>query len=251
MKAKKVKYDDVKFLLKKGASVYMKDASWLTAIDYASAQGHKEIVELLVSQLSNHAYTGASYRLCLSALGHAISGGHSAIVEFLVDSEVVNSHTDHKILLYAVHALLKLSPNSTPFFQLPFLESTAYLLLHKLLSKHHVYINQKDDSSGFTAFQLAIKYGHVAIVELLLKHLVKVSPGVINEKSPQGLTALHLASLHGHIDMVKWLLDIKWLDIWARDAEGYSALDLAKKGKHKEVVELLQPATPSSSCAIL
>ncbi|MBX9889928.1 MAG: ankyrin repeat domain-containing protein [Amoebophilaceae bacterium] len=254
LKAKEVQYDLVKCLVAQGEDVSIRDAAHYAAIDYASKQGHKEIVELSINQLSKHACTEISCNACLSvlesALACAISGGHSAIIELLVDNDIVNLHTNNKMLFYAFCALLELPPNSLPFFQSPFPESTAHLLLHKLLNSHYLYINQKDDSSGFTVLQLAIKYGHTAIVELLLKHLVQVSPGVINEKGPKGMTALHLASSNGHVDVVKWLLDTNWIDIQARDTDGYSALDLAKRAKHQQVVDLLRPYTPSSSCTI-
>jgi ankyrin repeat protein len=90
--------------------------------------------------------------------------------------------------------------------------------------------------SGWNPLHYAAFNGHVAAMQLLLKH----KPD-LDLRAPNGQTALMLAAANGHLDIVRLLIDAD-ADIDLEDGEGRSALDFARKANHRKLVEFLLQA---------
>ena len=106
--------------------------------------------------------------------------------------------------------------------------------VEKLL-KEGADVNAKN-SEGYTALILASSNGHKEIVEMLLEKGADV-----NAKDSDGWTALMWASRNGHTETVTILLE-EGADVNAKDNYflGSTALDIAIKKEHPEIVKLLK-----------
>jgi len=210
------------------------------------------------------------------ALFEAIKQGDPAAVRSLIDQDpsLLNANDAEGIspVLLAVyhgrkdilHDLLARSPRLTIFEASAAGQSER---VREWVSKDpglaHTY-----SQDGYTALGLAAFFGHLEIVTLLLglgaevnavsrnamvvrplhsaaagRHLavaqVLLAHGAdVHAKSHGGWTALHSAADHGQIEFIRILLEHGALpDV--RNDDGLSPLDLARRGAHSEVADLL------------
>lgn len=110
------------------------------------------------------------------------------------------------------------------------------------------------DPDGQTALHLAASSNGVAVVRAVLQHLQPVddmqvdgtgssrAATLVNQRNRDGYTALLLASAHGHRDCCSLLLSLGSANpMLALDKAPYStALDLALRGQHHDVVNCLR-----------
>lgn len=88
----------------------------------------------------------------------------------------------------------------------------------------------------YTPFELAIVYGSIEMIKLLLRHGASIAPRQID-----GYTPLHLALAYGRIDVANYLLtNHPNIDIHARTTKGYNVLHLAAMGGRVDVIKWLQ-----------
>lgn len=95
---------------------------------------------------------------------------------------------------------------------------------------------KQDDGWGLTLLQLAAMYGHTTLVRDLLDKFTKGGAVPINTQDSLGRTALHLAAKGPHEEVVALLLENK-ADFLVKDRNGKWAVDLAPKGS--ETAKLL------------
>jgi hypothetical protein len=101
------------------------------------------------------------------------------------------------------------------------------------LVKAKADVNARTSKGGTTALALAAQNGHSAIVKALLAAKADVdAPGMA------GWTPLMKAAHFGHETIVQTLL-AAGADRGRRDAEGSTALDLAREAEQDEIIELL------------
>lgn len=82
--------------------------------------------------------------------------------------------------------------------------------------------------------------GNAAIATVLLDNGANVNAGARKTfLTPSGYTALHVADRKGHLEVVKLLLDRK-ADPHAKDGDGNTPLAEARSNKHDQVVKLLE-----------
>ena len=107
--------------------------------------------------------------------------------------------------------------------------------VRRQLEQDGIDVNAKN-SEGYTALILASSNGHKEIVEMLLEKGADV-----NAKDSDGWTALMWASRNGHTETVTILLE-EGADVNAKDNYflGSTALDIAIKKEHPEIVKLLK-----------
>ncbi|MDP9108580.1 MAG: ankyrin repeat domain-containing protein [Pseudomonadota bacterium] len=92
-------------------------------------------------------------------------------------------------------------------------------------------IDAEVNRPGWTALHYAAAAGADEIVRLLLDHFA-----YIDAESPNRTTPLMMAARGGHILTVKLLLD-EGADATLKNDQGLSAIDLAKKFEHTDIVE--------------
>jgi len=150
----------------------------------------------------------------------------------------------------------------------------AYSMGHKNIVK--LLLQQKmidtdileNDTIKFTPLNIACRFGHIDIVELLLDQNVDInqinrcgqtSLHIACEKGQEniiklllqqnnielniidknGSTPLHLACRHGHENIVKLLLQKNKIDLNQMDKKGKTALHIACEKEHKNIVALI------------
>eukprot|EP00043_Microstomoeca_roanoka_P012238 m.117643 g.117643 ORF g.117643 m.117643 type:complete len:1268 (+) comp15434_c3_seq3:95-3898(+) len=89
------------------------------------------------------------------------------------------------------------------------------------------------NTNGFTPLLVAVRYGQVEVVRMLLAHGADVSRAV-----KQGLCSLHFACQYDHREIVKLLLAAN-VDVDSRDKYGTTPLHLAASNGHTECARLL------------
>jgi len=110
-------------------------------------------------------------------------------------------------------------------------------------------INQK----GQTPLFAAAKGGQAKVVDFLV---IKCGQAMLTTPDNDGMTPLHAAAANGHLGVIRTMMTITQSQILDDDAERDKfALDYAKKGKHKDVVEYLKSegalSKGSSACTLL
>ena len=101
------------------------------------------------------------------------------------------------------------------------------------LLREGAHVNTKDSDEN-TALIWASVNGHADVVERLLREGAHM-----NAKGYNGHTALIWASVNGHADVVKRILKQNDIDVNAKDSYGYTALIWASRNGHVDVVERL------------
>jgi len=110
----------------------------------------------------------------------------------------------------------------------------------KALLAHGADVNAKEPhgaSAGATALMYAVVAGHNDIVQVLLTHGADVNA----RENKVGFTALMGAAYNGQTNAVQALV-AHGADVNAKNNDGDTALMLAKKKGHKEIVRILKEA---------
>jgi ankyrin repeat protein len=104
-----------------------------------------------------------------------------------------------------------------------------------LIQSGLVNINRQD-STGRTALSFSVTYGHIGIMQILMRDRhVKV-----NLADVDGRTPLSYAAANGSLEMVKLLLTNNETDVSAVDVKGNTPIIYATRNGHLEVVRLLE-----------
>ncbi|XP_067653724.1 uncharacterized protein [Haliotis asinina] len=104
----------------------------------------------------------------------------------------------------------------------------------RILAAGHVNINYRGGVYSRTPVMWAARNGHREVVEFLVGRGADVS--LVDRR---GYNVLHLACLDGDLEAVKLILDLKVLDVNARDNYGNTAADWARVYRLKRVMKLL------------
>ncbi|XP_056651566.1 arf-GAP with SH3 domain, ANK repeat and PH domain-containing protein 3 isoform X4 [Monodelphis domestica] len=98
-------------------------------------------------------------------------------------------------------------------------------------------------TSGELALHLAIRLADQASLPLV--DFIIQNGGHVDAKAPDGNTALHLGALHNQPDCLKLLLKGR-ASVGTVNDDGDTALEVARKNKHKECEDLLEQAQAGS-----
>ena len=237
-----------------------------TALLYAAANSHKEIIQILVLNNANvNAKASGNYKDLINAasIDHNYAGGvrfinihkrergrtalilaadkgHKEIVEILLENNAdVNAKDNDEWT-----ALILAAEN-------------GYEEIVKILLQNNANVNANSDSGvtrypdrppkghlGVTALLEAVKKDHKQIVETLLHYnastniKARIWRGCYGCRSREIETALITATKKGNISMVKLLVDHgAYID--AKDHYGRNALDWALINRHYEIFNIL------------
>lgn len=213
---------EVKILASKGGkAVNARNEYNETALHLAAANGHNEVVEVLL-------FWGADPNIRskqgVAPLHLAVLGKHE---ECLV-KQLLGKGADPNAMIPGV--------NVTPLHLAAKLGRPDLVML---LVFWRADPNAQADT-GKTALHFCAEDGHAAAAEVLLN-----IPGFhgVNVKSSSGFTPLHLAAQRGHTSVVELLL-ARGADISITSPTGSKAVNMAYSGGHQAAFELLEAFMP-------
>ena len=149
--------------------------------------------------------------------------------KLIQSSKFGNKETVEKLLKEGADVNAK---NSEGYTALILASSNGHKEIVEMLLEKGADVNAKD-KYVYTALELASRNGHTEIVSMLLEKGADV-----NAKTNEGITALIRASEKGHTETVARLLE-KGADVNAKDSDGWTALMWASRNGHTETVTIL------------
>lgn len=178
-----------------------------TALHVASEKNHLSIVRYLVEECG--AGVSALDNDGWRAIHVASASGSLAVLQYLIGSGITEQ--------YYLNVSEEVNDRVNQYMQdLSNLESIS--------------------SYRTTALHIASAYGQLEVVKFLVG---RDQVANVELKDSNGQTALHVASANGRKEIVQWLLESGGADIEQIDKDGLEAIDLARKGGHADVLELL------------
>ncbi|XP_046346164.2 ankyrin repeat domain-containing protein 50-like [Haliotis rufescens] len=232
-----------------GTDINCKDKIGRTPVMWAAGNGHKEVVELLVSK---GAKVSIVDRCGNSILHSAGRGGDVEVVQYVLSHDMVDingrgSCRRTPVMLAAEKghiAIVKLLVDKGGDMSL--VDKRHENILHLaclcgqievvkyVLSQDIVDINSRGRKRK-TPVMLAARNGHKEVVELLVKKGADLSLAY----NAAGSNVLHVACFKGHVDVVKYLLSQDTVDVNSRGWKKRTPMMRAAEKGHKEIVELL------------
>ena len=224
----------ISLLLKSGLDINEKDSSGQTPLHHASnwyfpnPSKHNKYLDKLTYQseqvkvmnflIKNGANVNAKDSRGITPLHHASSSENLKAISFLIKSGAkVNSKNQNGV---------------TPLHMATAFENPKAVFI---LIRNGANVNAKTTSlwsPSKTPLIWASQIGARDVASLLAKK------SDINLKNQLGRSALHYASEHGNLDIVSILIKYG-ANINTKDIKGVTPLSLAKKNKHKEIVNTL------------
>ena len=245
--------ETVELFIKAGINVNDRDpVSGMTALMFAIAKGHDEIIKLL---LDNGADVNVDAHGTTALTGAVAAERNIAVIKMLLDkganvNYIANPESGMTALMFAAfkgHAdIVKIlldkgaDVNATgkdgmTALRMALLSDKSFAVIKMLLDKG-ASVNNINTQDGVTALMIATSNLHADIVEMLI-----VKGADVNAKADEGMTALMYASLKGSPEIVKMLID-KGADLNAKRSDDLTALKYASNGSHDDVVALLKKA---------
>lgn len=105
-------------------------------------------------------------------------------------------------------------------------------------------VNSEDDA-GRTPLHWSAIVGSAECAQVLVK-----AGANVNAVTKSGKTPLHMGAEAGMLDLVRYLVSLPECDKTSRDGKNLTAFELAKKGEHKEVMELVRSSENAACCVI-
>jgi len=213
----------VKMLLQReGVNLNQKDVRWgSTPLSWAATKGHEGIVKMLLRNVVNPDQADTEYGR--TPLSWAAVKGHEGIVKMLLEQQGVNP-----------------DQADTEYGQTPLswaAENGHEGIVKMLLEREDVNPNQTVTEYGLTPLTWAAVTGHEGIVKMLLER-----QGVNPDQADTfyGQTPLLLAAVGGYEGIVKMLLEREDVDPNQADTlYGRTPLSWAAEKGHEEIVNLL------------
>lgn len=91
------------------------------------------------------------------------------------------------------------------------------------------------DKEGVSVFDVAVTYNYLPIIDRLLEEGFDVN----HATRKSGFTPLMGAVCYGRSEIIQRLLD-RGADMWAKDSQGFSAVDFARKMNKKAILAMLE-----------
>jgi len=230
-----------------GAPVNFRSVEGVTALMFASANGHLDVVQFLIEQ--NVIINLKPYQSNETALFSAVVNGHAEIAELLIlqgaEMKITNEFKNNLLHLAAQNYVWEMvdlllyydmevdaedEDNRTALHHAAFFGMDGNI---RILLDYGANISHLDDD-GNSALHIAAINGFVEAVKVLVKE-----ESFIELKNEKGFTPLDLASMKGHAEVAAYLLD-NGAQINDSIHKSFNTLTLARKSGNKELVELLK-----------
>ena len=246
--------------LRAGADTATRDARGLTALMHAAKHGHLECVHNLIfrtRRVLRRSTRAPETTLDLrdergrTALAHAVEHERTGVVKALLDAGA-NVHAAGEETPLASAALKGNVPIVVALLGAGAVVDRTYgddrrtalvvACRHGQARAARVLLNYGADATyalptSWTPLLLAAKYGHVAVVRLLLTESDDESL-LLEQALPDGWTPLMVGVQHGHVDVVRVLLQAK-ADVEAYDSDGLTPLMIAARRGRAEMARML------------
>jgi ankyrin repeat protein/uncharacterized caspase-like protein len=214
-----------KYLISNGADVDAKNHfQQITSLHTAVDKGNLEIAKLLVLHGAN---INAKNFLHESPLYIAVKRSRLEVAKYLV-SQGADLNTRDKRGKYLLHEAASLGD----------LEQVKFLI------SKDVDVNAKDKNDSCPLHD-AVEHGNLEVTKYLVSHGADVNAkgaweGAWGGYFPKtlGWTPLHIAAHQGHLEVVKFLIS-QGANVYAKNNEDETAMALAQRQEHKEIVTLL------------
>lgn len=238
-------------LFKKGVDVNYIDKDGHKPLDvYCDCGNSVEIVKLLIDK-------GASG---LNFFILAVNKSNPEIVEYLLSKRMFNNFEEYylekRLTVLQICALFGTNPkvfdllvnygakldartkDGWTLLQCAALNQNSLILEH-IISKGYVIDLEEPSVQGGTALQLLCMVGtNCKNLQILIDNGANV-----NVVSPRGQTLLHLAAANEYTEPLEYLLENKlYTDLFAKNAGGQTALELAEELNNSKAVKILKEA---------
>ena len=244
--------DIVRYLVEQEANINMQNEYGYTALIRTVQNRHIDIVRYLVEQGAD---VNASKGDGFTALPWAVLSGHIDIVRYLVEqgADIYARDKDGRTVLmlaaqrgkvdtarYLVEQGAKVNvQDKNGNTALIWAVQRGRVDMARYLVEQGTDLNVQNHR-GFTALIWAAPHGHIDIIRCLVEHGAN-----LNAQDKDGNTALIWAAYEGHRrkvrDIVRYLVE-QGADINVLDNHGGRVLDVAKRYKLQEIVDILQAA---------
>jgi len=195
----------VQRLLQQGAGVNAVDYDRRSALHIACADGHLEVVRLLIAQRAD--------------VNLEDRWGHTAL------DEAAHGCAEVKAALVAAGAHGGVAEEPSPTAEDPNFDIPAFARASTDPAQAQV--------EAATALCCAAAAGSLALVKQLHEQNAD-----LNASDYDGRTALHVASAHGHFELARWLVSMS-ADVNRQDSFGLTPLSEATHHRHTEIVKIL------------
>lgn len=214
----------IALLLKENRDYDRNDVDGMTPLLYACKYGHTEIVSLFLEKgVSANSKNSANQ---MNALMYACANGHIAIIELLLaNGAKLNSFIDAD---YKTPLIFAIKNNQL---------AVVRLLISKGCKLNFAFI----EGHGYTPLMVAAAKGKSSETIYLLEAGADVNAQT-KEKDENNCgqwTALMFAAESGCVEIVKCLLE-KGADVNEQNKNGETAIKIAKKQEHQEIIALLE-----------
>jgi ankyrin repeat protein len=269
----KVRLATIESLLSAGADLHGLDDLGRRAIHLAVGVGDLEILRALIRHGAGIRQISRSRYSALVLAAYKPAGPDKLrLIEFLIDAgvdrdlETEFSETPLSVCLLlgdfaSLRLLLERGANSSPLAWTPLHRAVAFGRLEDVaeLANSPAVINEPRDRWGHSPWQLAVRVGHLEIVELLAHRGADLV-----QRDRHGRSLLHLAA-QTNSHAVPWLIRYG-AELEAVDDSGHTALNIASEydainaarhllaagaGVHRENRYLAHPINGISSLAML
>eukprot|EP00397_Hematodinium_sp_SG-2012_P022616 GEMP01023448.1.p1 GENE.GEMP01023448.1~~GEMP01023448.1.p1 ORF type:complete len:536 (+),score=116.43 GEMP01023448.1:206-1813(+) len=247
--AKHNRLDDMDRVLDEGLNPNVIDSSNYTMLMWAARCGAAECALALVKRgaIIDIKPKFESPTPLIIAAKHGSTEVARILLERLADPNLPDSKMHNPLLFAAANGSIQCikllldhgsDPNwtATTFSQHQVVQTKGIDKEFRLHEGTREKIDWQEASAGKTSLQVAARFGHGQVVELLINHDANIAV-----RDEQGRTALCWAGLGGHVVALRSLLRAR-ADVDSPDEDGNTALMWAVRSIHRDAVDVLVDA---------
>ena len=238
--------DVIQMLIAHHANIESVDSQGLTALHYAVVRGNIEVTQVLMGCIDEKEFD------VFRALNLAIAQGHAEIIKMLINDSgfnfdqfkyptalIIAAQSGH---IEATKALMNDcgidSQQLKPEMAIDLAARTRNVKMFEVLVSAGVDLNTTNSDTGRTALHYLAEAGNSLAVRFLVERGVDVA---VQDSDNQ--TALHYAAYQGHVDVVRLLVDCGVnVAVDEQDSNNQRALHLSVEQGHVDVVRELVKA---------